>query len=144
MSLAENFALSGAGSRRGLIAWSDIATATQDVIREFDVRAGDETVAARTLSGGNQQKFILGRELHGPPALLVVENPTRGLDVRASAFVRDRLIRAAEGGVAVVVHSADLDEIMGLAHRMLVVYGGTVREVPVDADSIGRAMLGAE
>jgi general nucleoside transport system ATP-binding protein len=144
MSLAENFALNGAGTRRGLIPWRDIATATRDIIQEFDVRAGDEAVAARTLSGGNQQKFILGRELHGPPALLVIENPTRGLDVRASAFVRDRLIRAAADGVAVVVHSADLDEIMGLAHRVLVVYGGTVREVPVDADLIGRAMLGAE
>jgi simple sugar transport system ATP-binding protein len=144
MSLAENFALNGAGTRRGVIPWRYIATATRDVIEEFDVRARDETVAARTLSGGNQQKFILGRELHGSPTLLVVENPTRGLDVRASAFVRDRLIRAADDGVAVVVHSADLDEIMGLAHRMLVVYAGTVREVAIDADVIGRAMLGAE
>ena len=127
-----------------MIPWRDIATATRDVIQEFDVRAGDETVTARTLSGGNQQKFILGRELHGPPALLVVENPTRGLDIRASAFVRDRLIRAADDGVAVVVHSADLDEIMGLARRVFVVYGGTLREVRVDAGLIGRAMVGAE
>jgi ABC-type uncharacterized transport system ATPase subunit len=69
-------------------------------------------VAARTLSWRNQQKFILGRELHGSPTLLVVENPTRGLDVRASAFRARSLIRAADDGVAVVVHSADLDEIM--------------------------------
>ena len=144
MSLAENFALNGAGARAGLISWRDIASATRNIIREFDVRAADETVAAHTLSGGNQQKFILGRELHGPPKLLVVENPTRGLDVRASAFVRGRLIRAADDGIAVVVHSADLDEIVGLAHRILVVYAGTVREVPVNADLIGRAMLGVE
>ena len=143
MSLAENFALNGAGARGGVIPWRDVEAATRNVIREFDVRAGSEHVAASTLSGGNQQKFILGRELHGPPAALVVENPTRGLDVRSSTFVRDRLIGAAAEGVAVVMHSADLDEIIAIAHRMLVVYGGTVREVPVDADLVGRAMLGA-
>jgi ABC-type uncharacterized transport system ATPase subunit len=143
MSLAENFALSGAGTRSGTIPWREVANATRDLIKEFDVRAGNENVPARTLSGGNQQKFILGRELHGPPAALVLENPTRGLDVRASAFVRDRLTRAAAEGVAVVVHSADLDDIVAIAHRVLVVFGGAVREVPVDADLVGRAMVGA-
>jgi simple sugar transport system ATP-binding protein len=142
MSLAENFALSGAGTRSGTIPWREVANATRDLIKEFDVRAGNENVPARTLSGGNQQKFILGRELHGPPAALVVENPTRGLDVRASVFVRDRLMRAAAEGVAVVVHSADLDDIVAIAHRVLVVFGGAVREVPVDADLVGRAMVG--
>lgn len=143
MSLAENFALNGAGTRSGTIPWREVANATRDLIKEFDVRAGNENVPARTLSGGNQQKFILGRELHGPPAALVLENPTRGLDVRASAFVRDRLTRAAAEGVAVVVHSADLDDIVAIAHRVLVVFGGAVREVPVDADLVGRAMVGA-
>jgi simple sugar transport system ATP-binding protein len=57
--------------------------------------------------------------------------------------VRDRLMRAAADGVAVVVHSADLDDIVAIAHRMLVVFGGAVREVPVDADLVGRAMLGS-
>jgi general nucleoside transport system ATP-binding protein len=143
MSLAENFALNGAGNRRGLISWRAVAQSTRAVIDEFDVRGADTTVAAGALSGGNQQKFILGRELHGRPPALVVENPTRGLDVRASAFVQDRLVAAAADGVAVVFHSMDLDEIMAIASRMLVVYNGTVREVAVDAELVGRAMLGA-
>jgi simple sugar transport system ATP-binding protein len=143
MSLSENFALSGAGTRNGVIRWGDVASATRTIIEDFDVRASNERVAAGTLSGGNQQKFVLGRELYGPPPALVAENPARGLDVRATAFVRDRLVRAAADGVAVVLYSADLDEVVSLAHRMLVVYGGTVREVAVDADVVGRAMLGA-
>jgi simple sugar transport system ATP-binding protein len=143
MSLSENFALKGLGRRDGLIPWREIAHATREVIREFDVRAESDAVAAMALSGGNQQKFILGRELHGPPPALVVENPTRGLDVRASAYVRDRLVGARADGVAVIVHSADLDEVLSIADRVFVVYGGMVREVPVDAEQVGRAMLGA-
>ena len=98
---------------------------------------------ASALSGGNQQRFVLGRELHGLPPAIVVENPTRGLDVRASLYVRDRLIDACSKGVAIVMHSSDLDEILAIAHRVLVVYVGGVRELPLDGDLIGRAMLGA-
>lgn len=143
MSLSENFALNGLGNRDGLIPWREIAQATREVITKFDVRAESDAVPASALSGGNQQKFILGRELHGPPSALVVENPTRGLDVRAAAYVRDRLVAARADGVAVVVHSTDLDEVLAIADRVLVVYGGMVREFPVDADLVGRAMLGA-
>ena len=63
--------------------------------------------------------------------------------MRAAAYVRDRLVAARADGVAVVVHSADLDEVLAIADRVLVVYGGMVRELPVDADLVGRAMLGA-
>lgn len=142
MTLAENYALRGAGSRRGMIQWQSVAAATRGILRDFDVRAIGENAVARTLSGGNQQKFILGRELQGPPPALVVENPTRGLDVRAAAWIQDQLFQARSNGVATVVYSADLDEVLTLADRMLVVYSGTVREVPVDRDVIGRAMLG--
>ena len=143
MSLAENYALRGAGARRGMIRWRDVASTTRDIIRAFDVRAISEHASASTLSGGNQQKFILGRELQGPPPALVIENPTRGLDVRAAAYVEGQLLEARSRGVAIVVYSTDLDEVVALADRMLVVYGGTVREVAVDSDVIGRAMLGA-
>jgi len=113
------------------------------MMTEFDVRAEGEDVPADTLSGGNQQKFILGRELHGFPSALVAENPTRGLDIRATSYVRDRLLYACANGVAIVVHSTDLDELLALASRILVVYSGSVREVPADRDTVGRAMLGA-
>ena len=143
MSLSENYALKGAGPRRGMIRWRDVALATREIMRDFDVRADNEDVVAAVLSGGNQQKFILGRELRDSPTALVVENPTRGLDVRASSYVRGRLVDACSNGVAIVTYSTDLDEILGLASRILVVYSGVVREVPVDPDIVGRAMLGA-
>jgi simple sugar transport system ATP-binding protein len=143
MSLAENFALRGAGESGGLILWRNVANATRDTIREFDVRATGPHALAGELSGGNQQKFVLGRELQGPPPALVVENATRGLDVRAAAYISDRLLLARSSGVAIMAYSTDLDEVLGIADRMLVVFDGMVREVPVDGDLVGRAMLGA-
>jgi general nucleoside transport system ATP-binding protein len=73
----------------------------------------------------------------------VAENPTRGLDVQATVDVRNRLLEACSKGVAIVFHSADLDEILAISDRVLVVYNGSVREVVPDAEVIGRAMLGA-
>jgi len=72
----------------------------------------------------------------------VVENPTRGLDIRATQAVHERLRRTAEQGSAVAVYSSDIDEVIALAHRILVVYGGLVRECPLNRDEVGRAMLG--
>jgi len=143
MSLVENYVLKGAGAGRGVIKWRNAATAAEEIVRDFDVRVADAEARAMTLSGGNQQRFIIGRELHGMPAVLVAENPTRGLDVQASLDVRTKLVEACSKGVAIVLHSADLDELLGISDRMLVVYNGSVREVVRDADVVGRAMLGA-
>lgn len=143
MSLTENFALRDAGSRTGTMPWSQIQQGAREIIARFDVRTSTERAEARTLSGGNQQKFVLGRELSNLPPALVVENPTRGLDLKASAYVIDQLISASANGVAIMVHSSDLDELLALADRMLVVHAGDVREVRVDRDAVGRAMLGA-
>jgi len=143
MSLTENQALNGAGARRGTIDWDDAARITRDILDRFDVRAPSERVHAGALSGGNQQKFILGRELHGRPPAIVIENPTRGLDIRAAAYIRQQVLEARSYGVAVMLYSTDLDEVLALADRMLVVFGGRVQEVPVDGQLVGRAMLGA-
>jgi simple sugar transport system ATP-binding protein len=143
MSLTENYMLRGAAARRGTVRWADAARATNEIIRQFDVRAPSSNATAATLSGGNQQKFVLGRELEGPPAALVIENPTRGLDILATTFVQNRLLQARADGVAMMVYSSDLEEVVALADRVFVVYGGVVREVAVDGDVIGRAMLGA-
>jgi general nucleoside transport system ATP-binding protein len=105
------------------------------------VRPADARTAG-ALSGGNQQKFVLGRELDGAPDALVVENPTRGLDIRATEAVLTRLRDARDAGCAVVAYSSDLDEILGLADRMVVCYDGSLTEVPVDAERVGRAMVG--
>jgi len=143
LSLTENQALNGAGTRRGTIDWDDAARITRDILDRFDVRVPSERVHAGALSGGNQQKFILGRELHGRPPAIVIENPTRGLDIRAAAYVRQQVLEARSYGVAVMLYSTDLDEVLALADRMLVVFGGRVQEVPVDGQLVGRAMLGA-
>ena len=143
MSLVENYLLKGAGARRGVIKWRDVAAEAREIVRNFDVRAENVGATAMTLSGGNQQRFIIGRELYGMPAALVAENPTRGLDMQASLDVRSRLVEACSEGVAVVFHSVDLDEILSISDRVLVVFNGSVREVGRDADLVGRAMLGA-
>ena len=137
-----NVALRGAGSRRGTISWTHFREKAAQQIRDFEVQVARAEAAVRTLSGGNQQKLILARELDGPAALLVVENPTRGLDVRATRDVHARLRRACASGAGVVIYSSDLDEMLALATRVLVMYGGNVRECGGDRDTVGRAMLG--
>lgn len=141
-STTENVALKAAGSRRGRIPWSDLRARTRTLIDRFDVRGGDDRTPVRALSGGNQQKLVLARELDGQPRLVVAENPTRGLDIRASRAVHEQLRAAAAGGAGVVVYSSDLDEVLALATRILVVHAGQIRELPRDRDAVGRAMLG--
>ena len=142
-SLAENVALRGAGARGGLVRWTAIESRTHALLTDFDIRATGPRDIAATLSGGNQQKLVLARELGDAPALLVIENPTRGLDLRASADVHERLRRARESGTAVLLYSSDLDEVLALADRVVVTHAGSVTEVERDRDRIGQAMLGA-
>ena len=138
----ENVVLKGAGCRRGRIAWAVERERTWRLVAEYDVRGFDERAPVRTLSGGNQQKLILGRELDGNPRLLLAENPSRGLDLRATRAVHDRLRAVAGQGAAVIVYSSDLDEVLSLATRVLVIHAGVVRESARDRDAVGRAMLG--
>ena len=141
-SLAENLALRGAGRRAGRINWrSERADATA-TLSAFDVRARGPSERARSLSGGNQQKLVLARELAGSPALVVAENPTRGLDIRATRDVHARLRRAAADGAGVVLHSSDLDEVLTLSDRVVVMHAGALHAVTSDRESVGRAMLG--
>lgn len=141
-SLVENVALKGAGAREGRMPWLSLRNATSAIIERNDVKAAGASVNARTLSGGNQQKLILGREMSDAPRALVVENPTRGLDFRSTGAVHDSLRAARDSGTAVVVFSSDLDEVLQLASRVIVVQQGRVTSVPLDRDAIGRAMLG--
>jgi simple sugar transport system ATP-binding protein len=140
--LIENFALKDAGAATGLMPWADYRARADAGVRAQDVRTSGVTSTMAALSGGNQQKFVLARELEGKPAALIVENPTRGLDVRATAQVLDALREARNAGVAVVIHSSDLDELFTVSDRMVVCFAGTVRAVPVDRDAVGRAMVG--
>jgi simple sugar transport system ATP-binding protein len=140
--LAENVELKGAGIRRGRLALRETRERTNALLEEFDVRGGGANSAARILSGGNQQKFVLAREMDGHPELLVVENPTRGLDIRASRAIHDRLRNAAAAGAGVVMYSSDLDEVLSLVTRVVVMHAGVARECARSREAVGRAMLG--
>ena len=174
--LSENVALRGAGARRGMMRWPAMREATRALMVAFDVQADGTETSMATLSGGNQQKLVLARELGardagrrgGPPHqqhdedaggsdhptiapdilatpdAIVVENPTRGLDVRATADLHERLRAAATDGAAVIVYSSDLDEVLALAGRVLVVFDGIVRDMAPDRAAIGQAMLGVD
>jgi general nucleoside transport system ATP-binding protein len=140
--LYENFALRDAGDRHGTVAWARMRDATTELLSRFDVRARSGDAIARTLSGGNQQKFVLAREVQDAPRAIVVENPSRGLDFKATAAVQNSLRAARDAGTAVVVYSSDLDEVLLLADRVYAMYAGEVTEVPPDRDAVGLAMLG--
>ena len=141
-TLTENLALRGLAAARSL-DWDGVARRTDHIRQSFDVRSGSPNDVMGTLSGGNQQKLVLGRELEPRPDAIVAENPTRGLDVRATAAVLDQLRAAADAGVAVVCYSTDLDEVLSVADRVWVVHAGRVREIAGDRETIGRAMIGA-
>ena len=142
-SLIENIALREAGSRTGLMAWPRLRARTSALLEEFDIRASAPEDPAAVLSGGNQQKLVLARELGDAPPLLVAENPTRGLDLRASSAVHARLRAARDAGMGIVVYSSDLDELLALADRTFAIYDGVLGETVPDRDRIGQAMLGA-
>lgn len=142
-TLTENVALLNAGRRHGIERWDTHRDAARHIIAEYDVRAHGPGARASALSGGNQQKLVAGRELEGSHAAIVAENPSRGLDVQASATVVARLREARDAGMAVVVYSSDLDEVLEIADRVVVLYAGRLSEVPRDRDAVGRAMLGA-
>ena len=154
-SLTDNVALCAAGQRHGRMPWRALRTRTRMLMSEFDVRAPSTESLMRTLSGGNQQKLVLAREITtdavrtmSPAAgasmrrALVVENPTRGLDVRATSTVHARLRAARDDGVGILFYSSDLDEVLSLANRIVVLHAGRLHEVPADRDQVGRAMLG--
>ena len=142
MTLTENVALAGARARNGLIDWRSERAKTVAVMRDYDVRAEGPDTKAAALSGGNQQKLVLGRELTIGGRALVVENPSRGLDVQATAAVHARLRAARDAGTAVLLYSSDLDEVLALADRVIVMSDGTLTEPILDRESIGQSMLG--
>ncbi len=138
-------------SRLGVVRRGAARRFAAELVRRFDVRLSGLDVPARTLSGGNLQKLILGRALSaggaGGPPLVVVSQPTWGLDVGAVAEVHRRLLAAAEGGAAVLLISEDLDEILAVADAVTVMHHGALTEArPVEAwtlAELGLAMAGA-
>jgi ABC-type uncharacterized transport system ATPase subunit len=150
LDLTENVAL-GLGLdapwiRRGWIGWGEARARTAGLLQEFGITASGPRAKAASLSGGNQQKLIVARELARSPAVIVAENPTRGLDVAAASAIHGRLRSAAATGAAVLFHSNDLDEVLALAERVIVVARGVISEVPPQTSraTIGAMMLGGD
>jgi simple sugar transport system ATP-binding protein len=131
----------------GVISKSAARNIAEVVIKAFDVRKGKPDPEARSLSGGNLQKFSVGRELGRKPGILVVNQPTWGVDAGASATIRQALVDLARAGSAVVVISQDLDEIFEIADRIAVISRGQLSEAAPKKDwtleKIGLAMAGA-
>ena len=146
-SLAENVAMaegeSGAWIRGPWLDWGAVERRTQQLLGEFSVRAPGPKTPAIALSGGNQQRMVLAAALERQPTVLVAENPTRGLDIKATAEIHARLREAARQGVAVLFHSSDLDEVIELADRVIVVREGQVIALSPAAtrQEIGARML---
>jgi general nucleoside transport system ATP-binding protein len=150
LSLTENVVLGlgkdGPWIHGGRIAWREAAARTAELIRDFDIAASGPGARAAALSGGNQQKLVVARELSRIPPVIVAENPTRGLDIAAAAAIHLRLRSAAAAGAAVLFYSADLDEVLHLADRIIVVTRGIMSEAAPGASrsEIGAMMLRAE
>ena len=151
MSLVENAFLTGAIrmglTKNGFIDWAATRDFAEAVIRAYDVRTPGPWVAARALSGGNLQKFVVGRELSQEPAVILINQPTWGVDAAAAAAIRQAILDCAAQGAAVVMISQDLDELLEIADRFAVLNGGRL-SVPrpvqgLTIDEIGLMMGGA-
>jgi ABC-type uncharacterized transport system ATPase subunit len=120
---------------------------SQRIVEQYDVRTPSIETTARALSGGNQQKFIVGREMSGDPVLLIASHPTRGVDVGAQAAIWDQIREARRQGLAVLLISADLDELIGLSDQIQVILRGRVvgdfDPDTVTPEQLGSAMTGA-
>ena len=109
-----------------LLDQKGIQKRTEQVIRDFDVRPPNAALPARALSGGNQQKLIIGREFELPPKLLLVSQPTRGVDIGAIEFIHRKIVALRDEGCAVLLVSAELEEVTALSDRLLVVHNGKI------------------
>jgi len=135
-------------STRGSIDWSAARRRTTELMQTYDVRAGGPDVEAKTLSGGNQQKLIVAREIDRDVALTIAAQPTRGVDIGSVENIRRRLVAERDAGVALLLISSELDEILALSDRILVMFRGRVvaerRPVDTSTTELGLLMAGID
>ena len=150
-SLAENAALHDfrypPDSRFGWLRPKVLVERTRRLIKEFDVRGGNPQTKARNLSGGNQQKLVAAREVDRDPRVLIAAQPTRGLDVGAIEYLHRRLVEERDAGRAILLVSLELDEVLSLSDRILVMYEGEIvaeHASGVTEEEIGVEMLGGQ
>ena len=147
VSLSENVILGKQSStkyksRYSNIKFNEASKNSNAVIDNFDVRTPGNNTLALALSGGNQQKFVVGREIENKPSLLIASQPTRGIDIGAQSLIWNKLRDARDGGLGVLLISADLDELIGLSDRIYVIYEGNfVKEL--DPENATPEILGS-
>jgi general nucleoside transport system ATP-binding protein len=132
-------------SRGPLFSPGKVFSWSRKLLEEFDVRGGNEHTRASSLSGGNQQKVVIAREVTRNPQVLIAAQPTRGLDVGAIEFVHRRLVEQRDAGKAVLLVSLELEEVLSLADRILVIYEGEIAgefDPNVSEEELGIAMTG--
>ena len=152
MMISENIALQTyykePHSKKGILNYTNIIGYAKQLMQEFDVRAASEIVPASALSGGNQQKAIIAREVDRNPDLLIVSQPTRGLDVGAIEYIHKRLIQERDNGKAVLVVSFELDEILNVSDRIAVIHDGKIQGIvtpeTTNKQELGVLMAGGE
>jgi len=106
------------------LKWGAVNRHVRELMDRFEIRATGPSAPAKSLSGGNQQKLIVGRELAKDPAIIVASQPTRGLDIGAAKYIRDLLVEMRDAGRAILLVSADLDEVLALSDRVAIMYEG--------------------
>ena len=151
-SLIENFALalhqSSRFSTRGFLRWKEIDAVATKAFEEFDVRPRNPDAKAFELSGGNQQKLIAAREFCRDVKLLIAAQPTRGVDIGATQFIHQQIMKARDAGAGVLLISSDLDEILALSDRVLVMFEGKItgefKRSQVTERELGLRMAGAK
>ena len=135
-------------SQNGMLAHGKARRMAREVMERFDVRAGSPDPLASTLSGGNLQKYVVGRELVRQPGVLVVNQPTWGVDASAAAMIRQAIVDLAASGSGVIVISQDLDEIYEISDRIAAISHGRLSEAKPARDlpleTLGLMMAGAE
>ena len=152
MMISENIALQTYYkeplSKKEILNYTNIIDYAKKLMQEFDVRAASEIVPASALSGGNQQKAIIAREIDRNPDLLIVSQPTRGLDVGAIEYIHKRLIQERDNGKAVLVVSFELDEILNVSDRIAVIHDGKIQGIvtpeTTNKQELGVLMAGGE
>lgn len=133
--------------KRGFLRWKYINEISEKIVQQFRVKTPDIEEAAGKLSGGNQQKLVLGRELTRDPDFVIAAHPVRGLDIGATEYVHERLIAERDRGSAVLLVSTELDEVISLSDRIAVMYEGRIMGIleksEFDITRIGMMMAGS-
>ncbi|MDL2293137.1 ABC transporter ATP-binding protein [Ruminococcaceae bacterium OttesenSCG-928-D13] len=146
MNIEENFILvsykENLYSKKGLLNWNWIGKHSDELVKDYNVKTPNAKEEAKNLSGGNQQKMVVGRELDRSPRLLVAVHPSRGLDIGATKYIQSQIVRQRDNGTAVMMVSTELDELMELSDRILVMYEGQNMGILIQQEAT-REKLGA-